>query len=225
MKVWTILALAALGASSQAILFVDLVEDGGTGTENGGQLPALIPDFNWSYSGPESFILTVPSAQIQSNWLDYTVDNKSMWLSAFNSKQGPNGTEYFIDNNADSGNYVFSLTIALADDFDPKQQVALIEGRFLSDDVATWTINSATGSNSATSNREKTWTPFHLTALNPGENTLVFSLNNAGNALGLRVEFTKAEITSIPAPAVPEPITLGLAAMGLGAAVIRRRRR
>lgn len=238
-KVLLILAAAGLASAGRsAVLFSSLVKDGNTGHDGTSTILYGNPDDDWMLVSRPSAPNLLQHAVVSpaSGWLSDSSDYR--WIGAAAVRGMP----------AEDlpGDYVYRLQIALPGSFDPNTEYAEIQGRFASDNVGYLFLGSYnlgpgyTGhllnNSGATPSTSGGWTSFTLTPTiadlsgSAGNYSLdlFFVVNNAGSAnsnVGLLVEFTGAQIQSIPAPVVPEPATLALGAGALAAALARRRKR
>lgn len=117
--------------------------------------------------------------------------------------------------------YIYTIDLSAYD-----SSTAIISGRWSTDNDAVMMLN-LNGVSSTPSSAFQGWTPFTLSqGFVSGVNTLEFLVTNgagtSGNPTGLRVEFLRGEASSAP---VPEPMSMMLAGLGLGAVARLRGRR
>ena len=166
------------------------------------------PDPHYSYTltaGPAP-----PVTVDQSNWPinggPWVPNNpNSRWI-------GPSGQSY-----GPPGNYTYATQFTLP----PLTNLSTVSigGMWASDDsgLDIEINNISTGQVSA---GFTTLVPFSITSgFQIGLNTIEFLVNNAGGPSGLRVDKIQGSFSLIP-----EPTTIGLAAIGLAAATLTRRR-
>ena len=181
-----------------------------TGVDNANNvLPGFgSPDLHYSYSltpGP-----TPPVTIDQANWPiaggPWVPNNpNSRWI-------GPSG-----QSNGPPGNYTYATQFTLP----PLTNLSTVSvgGLWGTDD---WSVdieinNISTGQVSA---GFTSLVPFSITSgFQIGVNTIEFMLTNAGGPTGLRVDKIQGSYSLIP-----EPTTIGLAAIGMVAAMLARRR-
>jgi hypothetical protein len=202
--------LAWAGVGQAATL--SLVNTGNNGAANG------TVDPNWTVGGPisgDTFVIAAGGPNFPTPWIGASA-GPSQWISVAPDPFSPNGT------------YTFRTTVDLTG-LDPAS--ALITGRWAADNIGHIAVNGVdvgfapTGGLNTDIEGFHDWTPFSLSGMfAPGVNTLDFVVENLHNnsPVGVRVELSGG-ITGSGDP-VPEPSSMLVFGLAVGAAALRRRR-
>jgi hypothetical protein len=160
-------------------------------------------DPHWQILSPLQQAVTVNAASLPGTWLANTADSRWVWQSS--NGQPINVTRTFRTT--------FDLT-----GYDPS--TAAIWGRWATDNDGLNILLNGNGTGQ-TSPGFGSWTSFSLSGgFIAGVNTLDFVVYDYGSIAGFRSEFQASSVD-----AVPEPGTIALVALGLGAVAFARRAR
>ena len=208
-------AVALVPASAATItgLFNTGGDNGGVVLANGAIDTHYILTVNPNGGSPNAFVVINGQFPFPP-WL--ADSSTSKWI-------GPIANQSNFNAEPAAGNYTYRLTFTCADSISGTCASTSLSGNWTSDNIGTILFNGGSGGVSGSPDMSlSSFTPFGISGLVVGTNTLDFVVNNAGStatATGLRVEVA-ANVSG-----VPEPSTMMLGAIGLLAVGLLRRRR
>jgi MYXO-CTERM domain-containing protein len=204
-------AVALVPASAATItgLFNTGVDGSGVVLANGAIDTHYVLTVNPNSGSPNAFVV-INGQYPFPPWLANSSTSK--WIGPIADQGGSMGEPA-------AGNYTYRLTFVCADSISGTCASTSLSGNWTSDNIGTILFNGGSAGVSGSPDMSLAmFTPFGITGLVAGTNTLDFVVNNAGSSptpSGLRVEVS----------AVPEPGTMMLGALGLLAVGLLRRRR
>jgi MYXO-CTERM domain-containing protein len=206
-------AVALVPASAATItgLFNTGVDNGGVVLANGAIDTHYILTVNPNSGSPNSFVVINGQFPIPP-WMADTSTSK--WI-------GPIADQSNFSAEPVAGNYTYRISFVCADSISGTCASTALSGNWTSDNIGTILLNGGSAGVSGSPDMSLAmFTPFGISGLVAGTNTLDFVVNNAGSLnspTGLRVE--------VAVSGVPEPGTMMLGALGLLAVGLLRRRR
>jgi MYXO-CTERM domain-containing protein len=209
------LAVTLVPASAATItgLFNTGVDNGGVVLANGTIDSHYILTVNPNSGSPNAFVVIDGQFPFPP-WLANTSTSK--WI-------GPIANQSNVNAEPVAGNYTYRLSFVCADSVSGTCASTTLSGNWTSDNIGTILFNGGSAGVSGSPDMSlASFTPFGISGLTVGTNTLDFVVNNSGStntATGLRVEVA-ANVSG-----VPEPGTMMLGAIGLLAVGLLRRRR